>query len=106
MGQASSSSSTPDGEPFLETKIRDPVLGKVKGLALVAHGRLGGSSQFAATSTLAEHLRVVHGIRVVTWNARTSAGKGEWSSFSSWVGDENVADFKVGCASFPNKDVN
>ena len=82
---------------FLETRIEDPI-DTPRGLALIAHGRLGGTFDQPPVRLLAEYLRDVRQLRVVTWNARgigQSGGGNEWSDFGVWRGDAGVLDYKV-----------
>jgi len=90
MGQSNSQE-----KPVLEKRIQDPT-GTPRGLAFVAHGRLGGHLDCPVTSTLAKHLCAAYSVRSITWNARGSGGSGgadEWSSLHSWMGNDNTADY-------------
>ncbi|KAI5863685.1 hypothetical protein GGS23DRAFT_596190 [Durotheca rogersii] len=90
MGQAPS-------QVDLETRVEDPPGGaRPRGLALVAHGRLGGTMDQPPVRRLAEYLRDARRLRVVTWNARgvgASAGGNEWSSPAVWTGGPSVDDY-------------
>ncbi|KAI1808566.1 hypothetical protein F4811DRAFT_499818 [Daldinia bambusicola] len=81
----------------LETRVEDPVNGEPpRGLALIAHGRLGGNFDQPPVRLLAEYLRDKRGLRVVTWNARgigRSEGGNEWTDFGIWVGDAGINDY-------------
>jgi hypothetical protein len=94
MGQAKSQE-----KPGLEKRIQDPTDSDMpRGLAFVAHGRLGGHFDCPVTSTLAKHLCAAYSVRSITWNARGSGGSGgadEWSSLHSWMGNDNTADYNV-----------
>ena len=82
----------------LETRIEDPKNTPPRGLALIAHGRLGGTFDQPPVRLLAEYLRDTQQLRVVTWNARgmgQSGGGNEWSNFGVWLGDAGVFDYKV-----------
>jgi alpha/beta superfamily hydrolase len=101
MGQ---SQSTNQESITLETRIEDPPPSSSntttipKGLALIAHGRLGGTYDQPPVRLLAEYLRDKRQLRVVTWNARgigNSQGGNEWSGFDVWLGEPGVADYKV-----------
>ncbi|CAJ2513286.1 Uu.00g014050.m01.CDS01 [Anthostomella pinea] len=82
----------------LETRVEDPQDGRrPEGLALIAHGRLGGSFDQAPVRLLAEYFRNQRHLRVVTWNARGnghSAGGNEWANFGNWQGDAYVDDYQ------------
>jgi len=95
MGQTTSQSN--EEQPWLDTKVTNPI-GDPQGLALIAHGRLGGNQASFATTTLANHLRKVHHVRVITWNARgvgMSEGLREFTSVAAWTGTQNVEDYNV-----------
>ncbi|KAI0844038.1 hypothetical protein F5Y00DRAFT_249654 [Daldinia vernicosa] len=81
----------------LETRVEDPQNGKSpKGLALIAHGRLGGNFDQPPVRLLAEYLRDKKQLRVVTWNARgigRSGGGNEWTDFGVWIGDAGINDY-------------
>ncbi|KAI0122292.1 hypothetical protein F4814DRAFT_408245 [Daldinia grandis] len=81
----------------LETRVEDPGNGESpKGLALIAHGRLGGSFDQPPVRLLAEYLRDKKQLRVVTWNARgigRSEGGNEWTDFGVWIGDAGINDY-------------
>ncbi|OTA90856.1 hypothetical protein M434DRAFT_397629 [Hypoxylon sp. CO27-5] len=85
-------------EVHLETRVEDPNNGNnPRGLALIAHGRLGGTFDDPVVRTLAEYLRNQRQLRVVTWNARgigQSEGGNEWTDFSIWVGDHSIGDYR------------
>lgn len=94
MGQTTSQS---EEQPWLETRVTNPI-GSPQGLALIAHGRLRGNYNSIATTALAHHLRKVHHVRVITWNARgigSSEGPRDYSSLSSWTGTDNIEDYNV-----------
>lgn len=81
----------------LEIKIEDPEE-TPRGLALIAHGRLGGTFDQPVVRLLAEYLRETRKLRVVTWNARgmgQSKGGNEWTDFGVWLGDAGIFDYKV-----------
>ncbi|KAI0382428.1 hypothetical protein F5Y04DRAFT_252642 [Hypomontagnella monticulosa] len=83
-------------EVQLETRVEDPKDASPKGLALVAHGRLGGNFDQPPVRLLAEYLRDVRQLRVVTWNARgigNSGGGNEWTNFGVWIGDAGILDY-------------
>ncbi|KAK6953058.1 hypothetical protein Daesc_005357 [Daldinia eschscholtzii] len=92
MGQGSSSQVVQ-----LETRVENPSNGEPPcGLALIAHGRLGGTFDQPPVRLLAEYLRDKRGLRVVTWNARgigRSGGGNEWSDFGIWIGDAGINDY-------------
>ena len=93
MGQAPSSE-----PPKLDYRIADPPTLPPKGLALVAHGRLGGTLDCSIVGALAACLRESHDCRVVTWSARgmgNSEGVNEWGDLGVWVGDRNREDYSV-----------
>lgn len=93
MGQAPSSES-----PKLDCRTSDPLTLPPKGLALIAHGRLGGTIDCPVVGALATCLREHHGCRVVTWSARgiaKSAGANEWGDLGVWVGDKSREDYYV-----------
>ncbi|KAI2775252.1 hypothetical protein F4815DRAFT_487502 [Daldinia loculata] len=81
----------------LETRVEDPKNGESpKGLALIAHGRLGGNFDQPPVRLLAEYLRDKKQLRVVTWNARgigQSGGGNEWTDFGVWIGDAGINDY-------------
>lgn len=85
-------------EVKLETRVEDPTNGEEpQGLALIAHGRLGGTFDQPAVRLLAEYLRDRRQMRVVTWNARgmgQSEGKNEWSDFGVWIGEPGIGDYQ------------
>ncbi|KAI4864051.1 hypothetical protein F4820DRAFT_424831 [Hypoxylon rubiginosum] len=91
MGQA------PSRDVYLETRVEDPPNeSKPRGLALVAHGRLGGNFDQPPVRLLAEYLRDKRQLRVVTWNARgigQSEGGDEWTNFGTWIGDTGIDDY-------------
>lgn len=93
MGQA------PSRDVYLETRVEDPPNeSKPRGLALVAHGRLGGNFDQPPVRLLAEYLRDKRQLRVVTWNARgigQSEGGDEWTNFGTWIGDTGIDDYHV-----------
>ncbi|KAL7619814.1 hypothetical protein AAE478_010359 [Parahypoxylon ruwenzoriense] len=82
----------------LETRVEDPWDGKTpRGLALIAHGRLGGTFDQPPVRLLAEYMRDVRQLRVITWNARgigKSGGPNEWGDFGVWMGDPSVDDYR------------
>ncbi|KAI1136526.1 hypothetical protein F5Y05DRAFT_405421 [Hypoxylon sp. FL0543] len=92
MGQS------PSHEVRLETKVEEPENGNApQGLALISHGRAGGHFNDPAVRTLAEYLRDVRRLRVVTWNARgigRSEGGNEWTDYGIWTGDVTIADYR------------
>ncbi|KAI1099021.1 hypothetical protein F4804DRAFT_323125 [Jackrogersella minutella] len=92
MGQGSS-----HNEVRLETRVENPKDGKEpQGLALIAHGRLGGTFDQPPIRLLAEYLRDKRQLRVVTWNARgmgQSEGGNEWTDFGIWIGDAGINDY-------------
>jgi len=93
MGQAPSSE-----PPKLDHRIDDPPALPPKGLALIAHGRLGGTIDCPIVRALATCLRERHGCRVVTWSARgiaNSGGVNEWGDLGVWVGDKSREDYSV-----------
>jgi len=99
MGQAPSSE-----PPKLDYRVADPPTLPPKGLALIAHGRLGGSIDCPIVGALATCLRERHDCRVVTWSARgidKSEGVNEWWDLGVWVGDKSREDYSV--SSFVNK---
>lgn len=84
-------------QPWLDTRVTNPV-GDPQGLALIAHGRLGGNHDSYATTALANHLCEVYHVRVITWNARgvgTSEGLREFTSLAAWTGSNNIEDYNV-----------
>ena len=96
MGQTPSA---PSNEPILlETRVEEPTSTPPNGLALIAHGRLGGTFDQPPVRLLAEYLRDKRSLRVVTWNARgigQSGGGSEWSGLEVWTGGPGVEDYKV-----------
>ncbi|KAI1207707.1 uncharacterized protein F4807DRAFT_434318 [Annulohypoxylon truncatum] len=84
-------------EVRLETRVENPTNGKEpQGLALIAHGRLGGTFDQPPVRLLAEYLRDKRQMRVVTWNARgmgRSEGGNEWTDFGTWTGDAGISDY-------------
>lgn len=58
----------------LETRVEQPEGEVPRGLALIAHGRLGGTYDDPVVCTLAHYLVETRRMRVVTWNARGTAG--------------------------------
>ena len=93
MGQ-----STSYGTPKLDYRVADPPTLPPKGLALIAHGRLGGSIDCPIVGALATCLQKRHGCRVVTWSARGTAnsqGRSEWGDVGVWVGDKSREDYSV-----------
>lgn len=93
MGQAPSSE-----PPKLDHRSVDPLSLPPKGLALIAHGRLGGTIDCPIVGALATCLRERHGCRVVTWSARgiaNSEGANEWGDLGVWVGDKSREDYLV-----------
>ena len=93
MGQ-----STSYGTPKLDYRVADPPTLPPKGLALIAHGRLGGSIDCPIVGALATCLQKRHGCRVVTWSARgiaNSQGRSEWGDLGVWVGDKSREDYSV-----------
>ncbi|KAJ6460823.1 hypothetical protein C8R47DRAFT_1160284 [Mycena vitilis] len=92
MGQGSSSETL-----HLETRVENPTDGVPPlGLALIAHGRLGGTFDQPEVRKLAEYLRDQRRLRVVSWNSRgngASGGGNEWSDLGIWMGDAGVADY-------------
>ena len=97
MGQSVSQSSDPEEQPWLESRVTNPI-GVPQGLALIAHGKLGGNYDSRATTALVQHLSKVYRVRVITWNARgvgSSGGGGQFASLRAWIGDCNVQDYKV-----------
>lgn len=90
---------TPSQDAYLETRVEDPQDGlKPRGLALMAHGRLGGTFDQPPVRLLAEYLRDKRQLRVVTWNARgigQSEGGDEWTNFETWIGDTGINDYHV-----------
>ena len=93
MGQAPSSE-----PPELDYRTSDPPTLPPKGLALIAHGRLGGTIDCPIVGALATCLRERHGCRVVTWSARGTAnskGVGEWGDLEVWVGNRSREDYDV-----------
>jgi len=93
MGQAPSSE-----PPRLDYRTIDPATQPPKGLALIAHGRLGGTIDCPIVGALETCLRERHGCRVVTWSARgigNSEGANEWGDLGVWVGDKSRDDYYV-----------
>ena len=93
MGQAPSSEA-----PKLDYRTADPPTLPPKGLALIAHGRLGGTIDCPVVGALAACLRERHSCRVVTWSARgiaNSGGVNEWGDLGVWVGDKSREDYYV-----------
>jgi hypothetical protein len=93
MGQGPSA-----GPPKLDYRTADPPTLPPRGLALIAHGRLGGSINCPIVGALATCLRERHGCRVVTWSARgidKSEGRSEWGDLGVWVGDKSREDYAV-----------
>ena len=83
---------------YLETRVEDPADDLPRGLALIAHGRLGGTYDDPVVRTLARYLVERRSMRVVTWNARGighSGGGNEWSDFGVWMGEAAVNDYTV-----------
>ncbi|KAI1371213.1 Alpha/Beta hydrolase protein [Hypoxylon crocopeplum] len=84
-------------EVHLETRVENPKNGKdPQGLALIAHGRLGGTFDQPPVRLLAEYLRDERQLRVVTWNARGMGGSGggnEWTHLGVWLGDAGISDY-------------
>ncbi|KAI2616742.1 Alpha/Beta hydrolase protein [Hypoxylon sp. NC1633] len=84
-------------EVQLETRVEDPKNGRdPRGLAFIAHGRLGGTFDQPPVRLLAEYLRDERQLRVVTWNARGMGGSGggnEWTDFGTWIGDAGINDY-------------
>ena len=94
MGQAPSSSEPPE----LDHRTADPPTLPPTGLALIAHGRLGGTLDCPIVGALAACLRERHGCRVVTWSARgiaNSKGVNEWGDLDVWVGNKSSEDYNV-----------
>ncbi|KAI5926302.1 Alpha/Beta hydrolase protein [Camillea tinctor] len=81
----------------LETRVENPPGGSApQGLALIAHGRMGGTFDQAPVRLLAEYLCKKRQLRVVTWNARgtgNSPGLNEWDHFGTWIGDVGNNDY-------------
>lgn len=94
MGQGPSAETV-----HLETRVEDPPNGALpKGLALIAHGRLGGDMNGPVIRQLAEYFRDKRQLRSVTWNARgvgASGGGNEWSDLGIWMGDAAINDYNV-----------
>lgn len=97
MGQGPSHDVVP-----LETRVEDPDSkdggSPPRGLALIAHGRLGGSKDTPVVRQLAEYLWRERNLRVVTWNSRGVGGSGggdEWSDLGIWMGEAGVNDYNV-----------
>ncbi|KAI1385526.1 uncharacterized protein F4822DRAFT_413329 [Hypoxylon trugodes] len=88
----------PSQEVYLETRVENPPDGREpQGLALIAHGRLGGNFDQPPVRLLADYLRDKRQLRVVTWNARgigQSGGGNEWTDFSTWIGDPGIDDYR------------
>ncbi|OTA98522.1 hypothetical protein M426DRAFT_325899 [Hypoxylon sp. CI-4A] len=81
----------------LEHRVENPSNGEPQGLALIAHGRLGGTFDQPPVRLLAKYLSEKRQLRVVTWNARgigNSQGGNEWTNLGVWLGDAGVADYK------------
>ncbi|KAI0886729.1 uncharacterized protein GGS22DRAFT_158566 [Annulohypoxylon maeteangense] len=92
MGQGAS-----HHEVRLETRVENPPGGNPQGLALIAHGRFGGTFDQPPVRLLAEYLTNERLMRVVTWNARgigQSEGGNEWTDFSTWIGDAGINDYR------------
>lgn len=90
---------------YLETRVEDPPNGDPQGLALLSHGRLGGSYDQPPIRLLAEYLRDKRRLRVVTWNNRgvgNSGGQSEWNDFGVWVGDAGINDYNVYLPAYPH----
>ncbi|KAI0165427.1 hypothetical protein GGR52DRAFT_558674 [Hypoxylon sp. FL1284] len=89
---------TPSQNVYLETRVEDPQGGLIpRGLALIAHGRLGGNFEQPPVRLLSEYLRDKRQLRAVTWNARgigKSGGGDEWTNFGVWIGDAGIDDYK------------
>ncbi|KAI1485216.1 hypothetical protein F5X96DRAFT_691119 [Biscogniauxia mediterranea] len=83
----------------LETRVENPPDGSPpQGLALIAHGRLGGTFDQPPVRQLAEYLCRRQKLRVVTWNNRgtgNSHGPNEWVHFGTWIGDVGVGDYNA-----------
>ncbi|KAI1504604.1 hypothetical protein F5X99DRAFT_371485 [Biscogniauxia marginata] len=81
----------------LETRVENPPDGRPpQGLALIAHGRMGGSFDQPPVRLLAEYLCNQRQLRVVTWNDRgvgRSPEPNEWSDFATWMGDAGTTDY-------------
>lgn len=97
MGQGPSQDVVP-----LESLTEDPEADDgtcpPRGLALIAHGRLGGCKDSPVVRQLAGYLRRERRLRVVTWNDRGVGGSGggdEWSDLGIWMGDAGVGDYQV-----------
>lgn len=90
----------------LESLTENPEDGSPpQGLALIAHGRLGGNKDSPPVRRLADYFRQERNLRVVTWNDRgvgRSGGGNEWSDLGVWMGDAGVGDYNV---SVPKADV-
>ncbi|KAH9906790.1 Alpha/Beta hydrolase protein [Xylariomycetidae sp. FL2044] len=82
----------------LETRVEDPQDGnRPEGLALIAHGRWGGTSDQPPVRLLAEYLCNHRRLRVVTWNSRgagQTGGGSLWTAWGSWEGDADVDDYQ------------
>lgn len=88
--------------PDLEIRVEDPAYEGTtlppKGLALIAHGRFGGTMDQPLVRQLAYYFLSERCLRVVTWNARgmgNSGGKNEWGDLGSWIGVAGVEDYNV-----------
>jgi hypothetical protein len=93
MGQGQSRSTNQ-----LQVRIEHPPAGHpTKGLAFIAHGRLGGNYDQPQIRCLADYLRNQKLCRVVTWNERDA----EWWDAGAWVGDAAIQDYKVGVSVTP-----
>lgn len=94
MGQGPSQDVVP-----LESLTENPEDGSPpQGLALIAHGRLGGNKDSPPVRRLADYFRQERNLRVVTWNDRgvgRSGGGNEWSDLGVWMGDAGVGDYNV-----------